>query len=156
MISALKNPSTVIIPALVLLILSPLATFARQTNDADALVIMVNLERIRAQLQLADRSLAAGDSEMAFAHAFIPHTITFPSIKSQLKEVDSQSGTKLESLLTDLPVDMKSGKSTDESRQSIEQTESLLDGILAKLASDKAMASQTVAFLLKDAVQSYQ
>src|SRR5213593_1207080 len=116
MISALKNPSTVIVSALVLLILSPLATFAQQVNDADALVIMVNLERIRAQLQLADQSLAAGDSEMSFAHAFIPHTTTFPAIKSQLKEVDSQSATRLESLLTDLPVNIKSGeKSADES-----------------------------------------
>ncbi|HEY3095051.1 MAG TPA: FTR1 family protein, partial [Nitrososphaera sp.] len=112
------------------------------------------------QLQLADQSLAAGDSEMSFAHAFIPHTTTFPSIKSQLKELDSQSATRLESLLTDLPVNIKSGeKSADESRQIITQIKSLLDDILAKLgplASDKAMASQTVAFLLKDAVQSYQ
>jgi hypothetical protein len=84
MISALKNRSTVIVPALVLLILSPIATFAQQANDADALIIMVNVERIRAQLQLADQSLEAGDSEAAFAHAFIPHTTTFPSVKGKL------------------------------------------------------------------------
>src|SRR5213593_3164000 len=109
MISALKNPSTVIVSALVLLILSPLATFAQQANDADALVIMVNIERIRAQLQLADQSLTAGDSEMAFAHAFIPHTTTFPSIKSQLKEIDEKSATQLEAVLTELPVNIRSG-----------------------------------------------
>src|SRR6185295_16059916 len=41
----------------------------------------------------------------------------------------------------------------------IAQIENLLDGVLAKLgplASDKAMTSQTVVFLLKDAAQSYQ
>ncbi len=160
MISALKNPSTVILPTLILLILSPLTTFAQQVNDSDALIIMVNLERIRAQLQLTVKSLATGDSEMAFAHAFIPHTTTFPSIKSQLKEVDGQSASRLEALLTDLPVNIKSGdQSSEASRESIAQIESLLDGILDKLdplASDKAMTSQTVVFLLKDAVQSYQ
>ena len=122
MIFALKKPSTVIVPALVMLILSPLATFAQRTGDSDALIVMVNLERIRAQLQLADQSLAAGDGEMAFEHAFIPHTTTFPSIKIQLKEVDIQSATRLESLLTDLPVSIKSeDQSAIESRQSIAQ-----------------------------------
>jgi high-affinity iron transporter len=160
MISALKNQSMVIVPAFVLLILTPIVTFAQQASDADALIIMVNIERIRAQLQLADQSLAAGDSEAAFAHAFIPHTTTFPSIKSQLKELDGQSATQLEALLTDLPINIQSGdQPADASRQDITQVEGLLDDILAKmgpLASDKSMISQTVVFLLRDAVQSYQ
>jgi high-affinity iron transporter len=160
MISMLKNQSTVIVPALVLLILAPVVAFAQQVNDADALIIMVNLERIRAQLQLADQSLAAGDGEAAFAHAFIPHTITFPSIKNQLKELDSQSAAQLEALLTDLPISIRSGdKSADALKQDIARIEGLLDDILSKtgpLAYDKGMVSQTVVFLLRDAVQSYQ
>jgi high-affinity iron transporter len=160
MISALKNKSTVIVPALVLLILTPIVTFAQNAGDADALVIMVNLERIRAQLRLADQSLAAGDSEAAFAHAFIPHTTTFPAIKSQLKELDGSSATRLEALLTDLPISIQSGaRPADALKQDIAQIESLLDGILPKLgplASDKGMNSQTVAFLLRDSVQSYE
>jgi high-affinity iron transporter len=160
MISALKNQSKVIFSALVLLILTPIVTFAQQASDADALIIMVNIERMRAQLQLADQSLVAGDSEAAFAHAFIPHTATFPSIKNQLKEVDGQSAAQLEALLTDLPINIQSGdQPADASRQDIAQIETLLDDILAKLgplASDKDMISQTVVFLLRDAVQSYQ
>jgi high-affinity iron transporter len=161
MISSLKNSSKVIVPALVvLIILSPLAVFAQQVNDADALIIMVNLERIRAQLQLADQSLTAGDSEGAFAHAFIPHTTTFPSIKNQLRGVDSQLATRLEALLTDLPINIQSGdRPVDALKQDIAQTEKLLDDILVKLgplASDKGMVSQTVVFILRDAVQSYQ
>lgn len=159
MMPALKNRSTVPVLALVLLILTPAVALAQQ-SDADALIIMVNLERIRAQLLLADQSRAAGDSEAAFAHAFIPHTTTFPSIKSQLKELDEQSATQLEALLTDLPINIQSGdQPVDASRQDIAQIASLLDGILSKLgplASDKGMISQTVVFLLRDAVQSYQ
>jgi high-affinity iron transporter len=157
MISTLRNPSSVLVFAL---ILSPLAAFAQQAGNADALIIMVNLERIRAQLHLADQSLAAGDGKAAFAHAFIPHTVTFPSIKSQLKELDDPSATQLEALLTDLPIDIRSGEqSADASRQDIVQIEGLLDDTVEKLgplASDKATVSQTVVFLLRDAVQSYQ
>ena len=160
MISALKNPLMMIVPALGMLIFTPIVVFAQQVDDDHALVIMVNIERIRAQLLLADQSLTAGDSEMAFAHAFIPHTTTFPSIKSQLKEIDEKSATQLEALLTDLPVKIRSAdQPVDTLRQDIAQIESLLDGISAKLgplASDKATTSQTVVFLLKDAVQSYK
>jgi high-affinity iron transporter len=160
MMSALKNPLAVTVPTLVMLILTPLVTFAQQINDTNELIIMVNIERIRAQLRLADQSMAEGDSEMAFAHAFIPHTTTFPSIKSQLKEIDDQSATRLEALLTDLPVNIRSAdKPVDALRQDIVQIESLIDRILimlGPLASDKAMTSQTVVFLLRDAVQSYQ
>ena len=160
MMPALRNSLTVIVAALGMLILTPLIAFAQQVNDADALIIMVNLERIRAQLQLTEQSLAAGDSEMAFAHAFIPHTTTFPSIKSQLKEIDDRSATQLETLLTDLPVNIRSAdQPADALMHDIAQIENLLDGVLAKLgplASDKAMTSQTVVFLLKDAAQSYQ
>lgn len=160
MILALKNQPTVIVPALVLLILAPAFTFAQQASNADALIIMVNIERIRAQLQLADQGLAAGDSEAAFAHAFIPHTTTFPSIKDQLKELDSQLATELEARLTDLPIDIRTGdQSADALRQEISEMSVLLDSALAKLgalATDKSMISQTVVFLLRDAVQSYQ
>jgi high-affinity iron transporter len=161
MISTLKNQPKVIVPALVLLlILTPVATFAQQANDAGALIIMVNLERIRAQLQLADQSLAASDSEAAFAHAFIPHTTTFPSIKTQLNELDGESSIQLEALLTDLPLNIQSqNRPADALRQDIAQVEALLDDTLAKmgqLASDKGMVSQTVVFLLRDVVQSYQ
>ncbi|HEX7031730.1 MAG TPA: FTR1 family protein [Nitrososphaera sp.] len=158
----MKNPSIVLVFALVLS-LSPLASFAQTSNsndDADALIIMVNLERIRTQLQLADQGLAAGDREAAFAHAFIPHTTTFPSAKEQLKELDDQSATELEARLTDLPIAVRTGDlSIDALRQEITGINALLDSTLAKLgplATDKGMVSQTVVFLLRDAMQSYQ
>ena len=157
MISALKNPSSVLVLALVL---SPLAAFGQQAGDDNQLIIIVNLERIRAQLQLADQRLAAGDNEAAFAHAFIPHAVTFPSIKDQLKELDDPLATQLEADLTDLPIDIRSSEEpADVLRQDIVQIEGLLDDIMSELgplASDKAMVSKTVVFLVRDAVQSYQ
>lgn len=109
---------------------------------------------------MADQRLAAGDNEGAFAHAFIPHSVTFPSIKNSLKELDSPSASQLEVHLTDLPIDIRSGgQPADVLRQEIVQIEGQLDDImehLAPLASDRAIVSQTVVFLIRDAVQSYQ
>jgi high-affinity iron transporter len=151
---SLKNLTIVLVFALVLY---PLSAFA-QTGDADTLIIAINLERMRAQLELADQSLAAGDSESAFAHAFIPHTMTFPSIKDRLKELDGQLATQLEARLTDLPIDIRTGdRPTGAVRQEISEIDAMLDSAIALLGpTDKAMASQTAVFLLRDAVQSYQ
>lgn len=132
---------------------------AAQTEDARALIIIVNMERIRAQLLLTEQAINSGDSDGAFAHAFISHTTIFPAVKPQLLAVDSQKSTQLESALTDLPLKIKSGGlSAQETRAEIQRIEGMVDGILAMpaLAADKGMASQAVVFLLRDAVQSYE
>jgi high-affinity iron transporter len=148
--------SSLLVLAIITLSALPVVTFA-QTSDADALIVIVNLDRMRAQLLLAERSLDAGDTEAAFAHAFIPHTVTFPSIKGQLKEIDDQSATQLEALLTDLPIKIRTGdQPIDQLKQDISEISNLIDDISAKIQTDKAMGSQTVVFLLRDAVQSYQ
>ena len=123
---------------------------------------MVNIERIQTQLWLTEQSLDKNNPEMAFAHAFIPHTTTFPAIKAQLeRSVGEQSTRQLESLLTDLPLTIRAGEySPEEARQNIGQIRVLLDQISqqsigSQFLSDKGMVSQAVVFLLRDAVQSY-
>ncbi|MDQ3717589.1 MAG: hypothetical protein M3311_00370, partial [Thermoproteota archaeon] len=134
----------------------------QELNDTDALIVMVNIERIRTQLWLTEQSLDRGNNEMAFAHAFIPHTTTFPAFKNQLIETAGEQSTKeLESLLTDLPLTMRAGQYSEvKIRESIGQISGLLDEISQQsvgqeFLSDKAMVSQVVVFLLRDAVQSY-
>ena len=46
--------------------------------DPNRLIVMVNIERIRNQILLTERSLAVGDNDMAFAHSYIPHSAIFP------------------------------------------------------------------------------
>jgi high-affinity iron transporter len=123
---------------------------------------MVNIERIRTQLWLTEQSLDKDNPEMAFAHAFIPHTTTFPAIKNQLTETAGEQSTmQLESLLTDLPLRMRTGEYSEEkTRQTIGQIRGLLDEISQQsvgpeFLSDKGMVSQVAVFLLRDAVQSY-
>jgi high-affinity iron transporter len=138
------------------------SVYGQDLSDTDALIVMVNIERIRTQLWLTEQRLNEDNPEMAFAHAFIPHTTTFPAIKNQLTEAAGEQSTKqLESLLTDLPLKMRTGEYTEaKTRESIEQIRRLLDQISQQsvgpeFLSDKGIVSQVVVFLLRDAVQSY-
>jgi high-affinity iron transporter len=139
-----------------------LSVYGQEPSDTDALIVMVNIERIRTQLWLTEQSLNKDNPEMAFAHAFIPHTTTFPAIKSQLMETAGEQSTKqLESLLTDLPLKTRTGEYSEEkTRESIGQIRGLLDEISqqsvgSEFLSDKGIVSQVIVFLLRDAVQSY-
>ena len=145
-----------------LFVSNSLSVYGQAPSDTDALILMVNIERIQAQLWLTEQSLNNGNPEMAFAHAFIPHTTTFPAIKEQLvATVGEQSTGQLESLLTDLPLKIRTGEFSDEeTKESIGQIRILLDEISqqsvgSEFLSDKSMLSQVVVFLLRDAMQSY-
>ena len=138
------------------------SVYGQVLSDKDALIVLVNIERIRTQLWLTEQSLDKGNLEMAFAHAFIPHSTTFPAIKNQLGQTAGEQSTKqLESLLTDLPLRIRTGEYSEEkARESIGQIRILLDQISQQsvgpeFLSDKGMVSQAVVFLLRDAVQSY-
>ena len=145
-----------------LFVSNSLSVYGQAPSDTDALILMVNIERIQAQLWLTEQSLNNGNPEMAFAHAFIPHTTTFPALKEQLvATVGEQSAGQLESLLTDLPLKIRTGEFSDEeTKESIGQIRILLDEISqqsvgSEFLSDKSMLSQVVVFLLRDAMQSY-
>ncbi len=144
-----------------LLVLSPIVVYGQSATDADKLLVMVNLERIRVQLNLTEKALVAGDSDSAFAHAFIPHTTTFPSIKAELKSLDERSSIELESLLTELPISIRTGeRSIEQLQQDIATIEAMINSVQAKIIlpadSGKSMNSQIVVYLLRDAVQSYE
>jgi high-affinity iron transporter len=132
---------------------------AAQADDAQTLIVLVNLERIRAQLLLTEQSIDRGDGEGAFAHSFISHTTIFPALKNPLKEVSEQSSADIEAALTDLPLKIRAGELTgEEVKAEITRIEGMIDGVIGglELASDKGIVSQATVFLLRDAAQSYQ
>jgi high-affinity iron transporter len=136
------------------------------SDNENSIVTLVNLERIRNQILLANQSLGSGDKDMAFAHSYIPHSVIFPSIKSQLSAISAQSTTQLESLLTDLPINIKAEGNTGSQTGSQSQTDiiatiRLLDKILnqslgQQFISNHTSIANTAVFLLRDAKQSYQ
>jgi high-affinity iron transporter len=133
-------------------------------SDGNSLIIMVNLERIRNQILLAENSLASGDGDMAFAHSYIPHSVIFPSIKDQLNTINSQSGSQLESLLTDLPINIRTGDNVQQQRNlltNLRSIEQLLVSISnqtigQQLLSNRSFIANTIVYLLRDAEQSYR
>jgi high-affinity iron transporter len=129
-------------------------------NDPDILVLMVNLERMRAQISLTQDSLDNGDIEMAFAHAYIPHSVTFPSIKKILEEVSPEPAKRLETLLTDLPINIRAKNgSYVELGNDLQAINTLLGDVLNQVIgsnqTDKGITLQTITYLLKDAGKSY-
>jgi high-affinity iron transporter len=132
----------------------------------NSIITLVNLERIRNQILLANQSLISGDIDMAFAHSYIPHSVIFPSIKSQLIAISSESAAQLESLLTDLPINIKAEGNTGVQTRSQSQTdiaatirllENILDQSLGQqFISNLTSIANTAVFLLRDANQSYQ
>jgi high-affinity iron transporter len=132
-------------------------------SDENSLIIMVNLERIRNQVLLAEESVASGDKDMAFAHSYIPHSVIFPSIKGQLNAINSQSASQLEALLTDIPISIRSRENAElqgELQSDLTSIERLLDNILnqtvGQYASNNGFIANIVVFLLRDAEQSYR
>jgi high-affinity iron transporter len=136
------------------------------SDNENSIVTLVNLERIRNQILLANQSLVSGDIDIAFAHSYIPHSVIFPSIKSQLNAFNLESAAQLESLLTDLPINIKAEGNTGAETRSQSQTDiaatiRLLENILnqslgQQFTSNLTSIANTAAFLLRDANQSYQ
>lgn len=145
--------SSLLLALLLLANMIPLAS--AQPGDEDSLAIAANLERIRAQVMLAQKSLEAGDRDGAFAHAFISHATIFPSINDELQAADEKQAAHLESLLTDLAFKIKDGSLSAQQgtllQQEIERT---IDAF--ETDSDAALVSQVTALLLRDAARSYQ
>jgi high-affinity iron transporter len=58
-----------------------------QLSSNDSILITLNTHRILEQMDLVQASLTTGDDIRAFEHAYITHSIIFPSIKDKLKEL---------------------------------------------------------------------
>jgi high-affinity iron transporter len=157
------NKSLIISISLAFLVVANFHPVSGQTaidiSDPDqSLAVIANMERIRTQVQLAEKSLEGDDRDGAFAHAFISHATIFPSIKDQVSSVDGQSAEKLEAMLTDLAFEIRDGSlSAGQAKQQVVAIEGALDDISARVGSlsDTATASQVIALLLRDASQSY-
>jgi high-affinity iron transporter len=160
-IMMIRRTKNILIPAILLLLIATAIrpVFAAELGDSDAIVVLVNLERIRVQIHLAADILQTGDRDGAFAHAFISHSSIFPSVKDQLSRLDAGTASQLESSLTDYSFKIKDGT------LSAEQAKDQADKIYGQLnllgtntgkASDREVVSQVIAFLLRDSVQSYR
>jgi high-affinity iron transporter len=130
-----------------------------EISSRDQILVTVNLQRILEQMSLVQASLSKGDSTRAFEHAYISHSIIFPSIKDKLREIDQNSAEKLESLLIDLPIMVKSTQSS-EIESKIVQIVDLLNTINSNILDPNnldynSIISSTIMVLLNDTSKFY-
>lgn len=128
-------------------------------SSNDLILVTVNLQRILEQMDLVQASLSKGDSTSAFEHAYISHSIIFPSFKDELREIDKNSSERLESLLIDLPIMVKSTPSS-ETESKIVQIVDLLNTSTSNILSPNnlnynSIIASTIMVLLNDSSKFY-
>ena len=130
-------------------------------SPSDLVLVTVNLQRILEQMNLVQTSLTNEDNTRAFEHAYISHSIIFPSIKDKLKEKDQNSTDRLESLLIDLPIMVRSSTQMSEIGTNIIQIKDILNDINSAILNPNSSGynstiSSTIIVLLNDTSKFYQ
>jgi len=130
-------------------------------SPSDLVLVTVNLQRILEQMKLVQTSLTNEDNTRAFEHAYISHSIIFPSIKDKLKEIDQNSTDRLESLLIDLPIMVRSSTQMSEIGTNIIQIKDILNDINSAILNPNSSGynstiSSTIIVLLNDTSKFYQ
>lgn len=143
------------------LLISPSFGQTPQLSSNDSILITLNTHRILEQMNLVQASLTTGDDTRAFEHAYITHSIIFPSIKDKLREIDQDSTARLESLLIDLPILVRSSGQSTEIGTKLTEITSTLKNINSKLldpnSSDyHSIISSTIIVLLNDTSKYYE
>ena len=130
-------------------------------SSSDLVLVTVNLQRILEQMNLVQTSLTNEDNTRAFEHAYISHSIIFPSVKDKLKEIDQNSTDRLESLLIDLPIMVRSSTQMSEIGTNIIQIKDILNDINSAILNPNSSGynstiSSTIIVLLNDTSKFYQ
>lgn len=119
-------------------------------------IIYINLERINSQLDLSKKNMESNNLDKAFSQAYIPHTHIFPNIKSDLEAVAPQLSSKLEKLLTDLPIFLKDVKThpIDEIKQIIDEIRNTNYLLNSKIIGNNTLNDKN--FLIQSSIQLLQ
>jgi len=130
-------------------------------NSNDSILVTVNLQRILEQMNLVQAGLSNGDRSGAFEHAYISHSIILPSIKDKLREIDQDSTERLESILIDLPIMVKSNIQSSLIESKIVQIVNILNNINSNILNPNStdynsIIVSTITVLLNDTSKFYQ
>ncbi|HKO39761.1 MAG TPA: FTR1 family protein [Nitrososphaeraceae archaeon] len=119
-------------------------------------IIYINLERINSQLDVSENNIASNNLDKAFSHAYIIHTNIFPNIKSDLQAVIPELSSKLEKLLTDLPIFLKDVKTIPmkEIKQTIDEVRKTNYLINSKIVANNTLHDKN--FLIQSSIQLLQ
>ena len=116
-------------------------------------IIYINLERINTQVDLSEENVESDNLDKAFSQAYIPHTTLFPNIKKDLQRVSPELSSKLERLLTDLPILIKDNKNEPlkEIKQTIAEIKNTTSAISNKIIGNDTLKDKN--FLIQSSIQ---
>lgn len=119
-------------------------------------IIYINLERINSQLDLSEKNIESNNLDKAFSHAYTPHTNIFSNIKSDLQTVAPELSSKLEKLLTDLPIFLKDVKTKpiEEIKQTIDEIRNTNYLLNSKIVGNNTLSDRN--FLIQSSIQLLQ
>jgi high-affinity iron transporter len=143
--------------------ISQRTSFAQILNegDGDKMLLTVNFDRIKTHLAMVETSHVAKNTTIAFGHAYLIHSATFPSIDAILERMNPDLYRILESRLANLAFHIHAQHmTTDEIRQEIAKLNALIDSYASELdekfSTDKVILSQRVVILLNDSASYYK
>ena len=124
-----------------------------QIDLKNKFIIYINLERINSQLDLSDENVESDNLDKAFSQAYIPHTTLFPNIKNDLQRVSPELSSKLERLLTELPILIKDNKNEPlkEIKQTIAEIKNTTSVISNKIIGNDTLKDRN--FLIQSSIQ---
>src|SRR4030095_14380191 len=119
-------------------------------------IIYINLERTNSQLELSENNLASNNLDKAFSHVYIIHTNIFPNIKSDLQALAPELSSKLEKLLTDLPIFIKDVKTKpiEEIKQTIDEIRNTIYLLNSRIIGNNTLSDKN--FLIQSSIQLLQ
>ncbi|WP_458744912.1 FTR1 family iron permease [Candidatus Nitrosocosmicus sp. T] len=130
-------------------------------SNEDLLLLNINLNRIDTQLDILLNKININNNSLLFEHAYIPHSIIFPSTKPVAISIDEELARNLENKLTDIPLQIRSNPDSPVILTEINDSKNIIDDFYSKLkdtfsAQDfSILESQTMSYLLRDAYNSY-
>jgi len=131
-------------------------------SNEDILILNINLHRITTQLDIVLDKINKGNNTLLFEHSYIPHSVTFPTVKNLTNAVDENKSRLLENLLTDIPLQIKSDQNSLLAKNEIISAKNIINDYYSMLRDSLSkqehfiMESQTLSYLLKDSNVSYE
>jgi high-affinity iron transporter len=130
-------------------------------SNQDLLLLNINLNRIDTQLDIILNKINNNNNSLLFEHAYIPHSVIFPSTKPIATAVDEELASNLESNLTEVGIQSRTDPDSPIILTDITNSKNIINDFYSKLkdtlpAQDfSILESQTMSYLLRDASNSY-
>ncbi len=130
-------------------------------SNEDLLLLNINLNRIDTQLDILLNKINNNNNSLLFEHAYIPHSVIYPSTKPIAIAVDEGLANNLESNLTEVGIQSRADPNSPIILTDITDSKNIINNFYSKLKNMLSVQdfsilnSQTMSYLLRDAYNSY-